>query len=126
MPHRAVIDVSSPSLAGITGEILMFMADRLAGGFRMPHRRATRISSALQKFVTVFIAAAVFVLTLMFSVVLVAAVMLLGSIAWGYLWWKSRTLHRHKHRHERGRHPAGLVLEGEVIREVRERDDRSR
>jgi len=104
----------------------MFMADRLAGGFRMSDRSATRISSALQKFVTVLIAAVVFGLALMFSIVLFAAVVTLGTIAWGYLRWKSRTPHRHKHRHVGGRQPAGLVLEGEIIREVREHDDRSR
>lgn len=100
----------------------MYTADRLAGGFRMSDSSATRASGVLRKCVTILVAAVVFGLALMFSVVLFAAVATLGSIALGRLWWKSRGLHR------RGRdNPShGLVLEGEVIREIREHDDRSR
>jgi protein-S-isoprenylcysteine O-methyltransferase Ste14 len=104
----------------------MFMGDRLAGGFRMADRGATRISRVLQTCVTVLVVAVVFGLMLMFSVVVFAAVLTLGSIGWGYLWWKSRMPHRQPQRHKNGPPPNGLVLEGEVIREVREHDDRSR
>lgn len=76
-----------------------------------------RSPSVLQKCATVLIGAVAAGLTLMFSVVLLAAVVALGSIAYAYVWWRSRTLPRQAHRHARGRQPYGRVLEGEVIRE---------
>lgn len=71
--------------------------------------------SLLQKIVTVAIAAGVFALALMFSVVVFALVLTVGVVAWGYLWWKSRDLRRKM----RENPPGGLVIEGEVIREVK-------
>jgi hypothetical protein len=100
----------------------MYTAERLAGGFRLPGGSATRASGVLRKCVTILVAAVVFGLALMFSVLLFAAVVAIGSIAMGRLWWKSRGLHRRN----RDNPSRGLVLEGEVIREVREHDDRSR
>jgi uncharacterized protein YneF (UPF0154 family) len=78
--------------------------------------------SLLQRIVTVTVAVAVFALALMFSVVLFAVVLTLGVVAWGYLWWKSR----HLRRQMRENPPGGLVIEGEVIREVDTRDERER
>ena len=51
----------------------------------------------------------------------VGAVVAIGSIAAGRLWWKSRGINPRN----RDNPTRGLVLEGEVIREVREHDDRS-
>ena len=100
----------------------MYTAERLGGGFRRFEGGATRASGLLRKCATILIAAVVFGLALMFSVVLFAAVATIASIAMGRLWWKSRGLNRRN----RDNPSRGLVLEGEVIREVREHDDRSR
>jgi len=64
---------------------------------------------------------------LMFSVVLFAVVLTVGVAAWGYFWWKTRDLRRQM-REQGGpaawaaaraaQREGGLVLEGEVIREV--------
>jgi hypothetical protein len=96
----------------------MYMAERLAGGFRMFEGSATRASGMLRKCATILVAAIVFGLALLFSVVLFAAVATLGGIALGRLWWRSRGLRRR----EPGSPAGGLVLEGEVIREIREHD----
>lgn len=68
----------------------------------------------MQKLLAVVVAGGVFVLALMFSVVLFAVVLTVGAVAWGYLWWKSRAIRKQM----RDNPPGGLVLEGEVIREV--------
>jgi hypothetical protein len=99
----------------------MYTAERLAGGFRMPGGSATRATGMLRKCFTILVAAVVFGLALMFSVVLLAAVVAIGSIAVGRLWWKSRGLNSR----DRDNPSRGLVLEGEVIREVPEHDERS-
>jgi hypothetical protein len=104
----------------------MLLSERLADGFRLFDRSDTRISNVLQKLVTILVAAMVFGLTLLFSAVLLAAVVVLGSIGWAYLRWKSSTRHRQEPRRGGGHQADGIVLEGEVIREVREHDDRSR
>ena len=72
------------------------------------------------------VTAGVFAVALMFSVVFFAIILTLGLVAWAYLWWKSRDL-RKQMREQQGRREAaeGLVIEGEVIREV-ESDDGTR
>jgi len=72
--------------------------------------------SLLQKIVTVLVTIAVFGVALMFSVVLFAIVVTVGAVAWGYLWWKTRALRKQMREHPpTGR---GMIIEGEVIREV--------
>ena len=72
--------------------------------------------SLLQKIVTVLVTIAVFGVALMFSVVLFAVVVTVGAVAWGYLWWKTRALRKQMREHPpTGR---GMIIEGEVIREV--------
>jgi hypothetical protein len=51
----------------------------------------------------------------MFSVLLFAVVATVGVVAWGYLWWRTRELRRRMRAHPPG---GGVVIEGEVIREV--------
>ena len=76
--------------------------------------------SPLQKFFATLGAAGIFVLALMFSVVLFAAVATVAAVAWGYLWWKTRDLRK---KMREAKPEEGLVLEGEVIREGEERND---
>ena len=69
-----------------------------------------------------------FGVALMFSVVFFAVIVTVGAVAWGYLWWKTRALRKHMReqasmgqgqRQGEGRSGAqGLIIEGEVIREV--------
>lgn len=75
---------------------------------------AAQPPSLMQRIVGVVLAAAVFVFMLMFSVVAFAVVAAAGVVIWGWLWWKTRDLRRQM----RENPPDGLVLEGEVIREV--------
>ncbi len=96
--------------------------------------------SLLQKIVAVLGTLALFAVSLMFSVVFFAIVLTLGAVAWGYLWWKTRAVRRQMRERaaaagaanggaQRGRGPAGgagggMVIEGEVIREVPEDERR--
>lgn len=85
---------------------------RLAGS-------AARPPSLLQKVLGVVVAGAIFVVMLMFSLVAFAAVAAVGLVVWGWLWWKTRELRKQMRAARAHPHPpGGLVLEGEVIREV--------
>lgn len=90
--------------------------------FQQFSRPAREPRTLLQRVVTVAVAIGVFALALMFSVVLFAVVLTVGLVAWGYLWWKSRDIRRQM----RTNPPGGLVIEGEVIREVDTRPERER
>ncbi|TAH45728.1 MAG: hypothetical protein EYC67_10260 [Betaproteobacteria bacterium] len=96
----------------------MYKDDRLAGLFRTFAGRTAQAPSLLQKIVAGIGAVILFGLALMFSVVLFAVVVTAGAVVWAYLWWTSRKLRRQM----RDNPPGGLVIEGEVIREVRTRD----
>ena len=84
--------------------------------------------SLLQKILTALVTIALFGVALMFSVVFFAVVVTVGVVAWGYLWWKTRALRKQMREHPpAGRGDArgeaqGLVIEGEVIREVEVED----
>lgn len=80
---------------------------------------AAQPPSLLQRVVGMVLAAAVFVFMLMFSVVAFAVVAAGGAVIWGWLWWKTRDLRRQM----RENPPGGLVLEGEVLREVDTTDE---
>ncbi len=69
-------------------------------------------------------------LALMFSVVLLAIILIVATIAWGYLWWKSRELRKRMRdaqfqamAREQKADDDG-VFEGEVIRVVDFRNGR--
>jgi len=81
--------------------------------------------SLWQKIVAAVVTGVVFVLALMFSVVLFAVLLTVGVVLWGWFMWKTRAL-RSQMYEMRNRAPqraapgGGVVIEGEVIREVRE------
>lgn len=78
--------------------------------------------SLLRKAVALVVTLAVFGLALMFSVLLFAAVLSAGTVAFAYLWWKTRDLRKQM----RMRSPDGEIIEGEVIEgEVIRDTDRS-
>lgn len=93
----------------------MYTDRRRTHFFRQFGRQPAQPRSPLQKLLAVVVAGGVFALALMFSVVLFAVVLTVGTVAWGYLWWKSRAIRKQM----RDNPPGGLVLEGEVIREVK-------
>ncbi|KAF7600443.1 MAG: hypothetical protein CGU28_03550 [Candidatus Dactylopiibacterium carminicum] len=103
-------------------------------------RPSGRSTGLLGKVVATVAALGLLALSLMFSVVVLAVGVVGGAIAWAYLWWKTRTLRRQM-REQAGMAEAvfrqrassdakpearddGIVLEGEVIREVPEEETR--
>lgn len=74
----------------------------------------------LSKAVAFVVTAALVGVTLMFSVLLFALVATAGAAVGGYLWWRTRGLRKDLREHP----PGGVVIEGEVIREVQTRDMR--
>jgi len=84
----------------------------------------------LRKLVALVVTGALFALVLMFSAVLFVIILVAGTIAGAYLWWKTRKLRKMMRdlssREERREMRASNdeVLEGEVIRVVDPRDAR--
>jgi Flp pilus assembly protein TadB len=84
----------------------------------------------LRKLAALIMTVALVGLVLMFSAVLFAIILVIGTIAWAYLWWKTRELRKHLRdfqvqagaRSESAGNDA--VFEGEVIRVVDSRDER--
>ncbi|MEZ5627457.1 MAG: hypothetical protein R3E34_08025 [Rhodocyclaceae bacterium] len=90
-------------------------------------RRNGRPLSPWQKIVGSVAAIGLFGLALVFSVVVFAVVLTVGAAVWGWFWWKTRSLRkqmREAQANQPGRAQEGLVIEGEVIREVNEPDER--
>jgi len=87
-------------------------------------------SGLLRKLGALIVTVAMVGLVLMFSAVLFAIIIVAGTIAWAYLWWKTRELRKQmrnfpprevKREEEMG---DGEVFEGEVIRVVDSQDVR--
>lgn len=84
--------------------------------------------SPLRKLAGLVVTVAVVVLALMFSAVLLVVLAIIGTIAWAYLWWKTRELRKHMRdlsRQGMAREVQASndkVFEGEVIRVVEPRD----
>jgi Flp pilus assembly protein TadB len=84
----------------------------------------------LRKLAALIVTVAVAGLVLMFGAVLLLVLVILGAIAWAYLWWKTRELRKRM----RAFSPQGMmreaeagngrVFEGEVVRVVEPRDGR--
>ena len=78
----------------------------------------------LRKLVALMMTVALVGLVLMFSAVLFAIIIVVGTIAWAYLWWKTRELRKQmRDFHSRVMNQAEKVsdekvFEGEVIRVV--------
>ena len=80
----------------------------------------------LRKIVGVIVTVAVAIVVLMFSAVFFAVIAVVGLIAWGYLWWKTREVRKQMRafanqdqsvmREQRASNDE--VFEGEVIRVV--------
>ena len=73
--------------------------------------------------------AALLVLGLMFSVVLLAVLVVAGLAAWAWFWWKTRNIRRQLREQPASAYSApsdddGTIIEGEAVRE-NDRTDRS-
>ncbi|MDD2721692.1 MAG: hypothetical protein PHH47_10335 [Gallionella sp.] len=88
--------------------------------------------SLMGRLVGLFITAALVVVGLMFSMVLLAVIATVGVLGFGYVWWKTRALRRQM-RQMQQQHAAaeqtfsdvfrnetyeGEIIEGEVVRKV--------
>ncbi len=92
----------------------------------LPNNPAS-IPNLLRKLVAVVATVAMISLALMFSMVVIALILLVGTLAWAYLMWKTRYLRKQMRNHplhDVMREGAaakesvfkGEVIEGEVIR----------
>ncbi|MDP2693591.1 MAG: hypothetical protein Q8O58_01805 [Gallionella sp.] len=73
---------------------------------------ATKPPSLLRKVAGFAVTVALVGLVLMFSALLFMAILIAGTIAWGYLWWRTRDLRKQMRKHPSG----GMNMESEVIR----------
>ena len=73
--------------------------------------QAEREYSWVEKAVALVGGAVVLVLGLVFSLFLLALVVLVGLAAWGYFWWKTRELRQLM----RERAPTGQVIDGDAV-----------
>lgn len=89
--------------------------------FRGIRRDAAAKPSWVQKVGAVIVGVVFFAVVLMFSVVLFAVALTAGAAAWAYFWWKTRAVRKAMRDHP----PGGMVIEGEVIREVDGNETRS-
>ncbi len=87
-------------------------------------------SGPLRKLAALIVTMAVAGLVLMFGAVLLLVLVILGAIAWVYLWWKTRELRKRMRAfspHEMMSEAEASndnVFEGEVVRVVEPRDGR--
>lgn len=104
--------------------------------FRRIEFETRKPPTLMQKIIGGLVTVAVFGLALMFSVALFAVVLTVGAVAGAYFWWKTRALRKHM-REEMARMRAeqakrspgearadGMVIEGEIIREVPPAEER--
>ena len=82
----------------------------------------------LRKLVAFALTVAMIGLLLMFSAVLLVIILVGGTLAWGYLWWKTREMRKQMRAFHAGQttrdNPSSAddVIEGEVIRVVESPD----
>lgn len=116
----------------------MYRDPRFSGIFQTVRGPAATPPTLLQKIVGGVVMVGVFALALTFSVALFAVVITVGAVAWGYFWWKTRAVRKAMREHMAAEMEArraaggapggsgagtrGLIIEGEVIREVKVED----
>jgi O-antigen/teichoic acid export membrane protein len=82
-------------------------------------RNAAQPPTLWRKIVAFVVTVALVGVALMFSVLLFVVVATVGLVAWGYLWWRMRELRKTM---RESPPPGSVVIEGEVIREIRTRE----
>lgn len=107
----------------------MYRDPRFSGIFQTLGGPPATPPTLLQKIVGAVVMAGVFVLALTFSVALFAVLLTAGVAIWAWVWWKTRALRKAMRaqmdaeaasgRGPRPQSARGLIIEGEVIRELR-------
>jgi hypothetical protein len=96
--------------------------------FRLPRGRG-QPPGLLARVLATVAAAGLFVLAFMMSAFVLAGALVLGLVAWGWFWWKTRAVRRALQEQMRNAPPGSQVygrrevtiIEGEVIRDPDER-----
>ena len=116
----------------------MYRDPRFSGLFQTLGGPAAKPPTLLQKVVGAVVMAGVFMLALTFSVAFFAVLLTAGVAIWGWVWWKTRALRKAMRAQmdaqasagggrAGGYGPAGgnrgLIIVGEVIREVEVEDE---
>jgi hypothetical protein len=70
----------------------------------------------LRKAAALVVTAILIGLALMFSMLIFAAILVVGAMAWGYLWWNTRALRKQMRNYPSGDDATGgEIIEGEII-----------
>lgn len=116
----------------------MYRDPRFSGLFQTLGGPAAKPPTLLQKVVGAVVMAGVFMLALTFSVAFFAVLLTAGVAIWGWVWWKTRALRKAMRAQMDAQASAGggraggygsaggnrgLIIEGEVIREVEVEDE---
>ena len=116
----------------------MYRDPRFSGLFQTLGGPAAKPPTLLQKVVGAVVMAGVFMLALTFSVAFFAVLLTAGVAIWGWVWWKTRALRKAMREQMDAQASAGggraggygaaagsrgLIIEGEVIREVEVEDE---
>jgi hypothetical protein len=72
---------------------------------------STNSPSLLRKIIALVATVALIGLALMFSLVVIAVILVAGAIAWVYLWWQTRELRKQMRNYQ----TTGVVMESEVV-----------
>jgi hypothetical protein len=80
---------------------------------RLRLERRGNLREAIRNLGGVAMSVALLLVGFVFSLLLVAAVATVGLAAWGYVWWKTRTLRRELRKAPAG----GRIIEGEILRD---------
>lgn len=84
---------------------------------RMEYQRDIRIGPGwFGRWLAFLLGAVTLVAAAMLSVILLATVLVVGTAAFGYFWWKTRTLRRQMRAQQPPAGFAGRVVEAEVVR----------
>ncbi|MDD5059362.1 MAG: hypothetical protein PHQ60_16010 [Sideroxydans sp.] len=93
---------------------------------------SSNLPTLLRKIVAFIVTATVLGLVLMFSAVLLLVIVIVGALAFAYLWWKTRHVRKQmrdfaaRSMEQKGAVFEGDVIEGEVIRVDMPADGRSK
>lgn len=98
--------------------------------FNRLNQKPSQPAGLLQKIGAIVATVIVFGLALTFSVVFFAVVVAAGALIWGYVWWRTRDLRKAMREAQaratsaqtgrRASNDNAVVIEGEVIREIRD------
>ena len=81
-----------------------------------PWHTSKNPTDILRKTAALVVTAILIGLALMFSVLIFAAILVVGATAWGYLWWKTRALRKQMRNYPSNDDAiVGEIIKGEII-----------